>query len=138
MPRYIILFYILKGQSLIQEHIKIEKSGYLFHDCTFVNLDQLILWFKEARNKEDYQHYLVTHKNPISNIIDLEAEPDLEQPDNSNKFNIGYGIQDLKQAKHRSYKNFDDDEMQIVSPTEMEKAIFTAKKESVKYCKYSV
>ena len=64
-PQYIILFYISKGMEITKEYIKIKPKGLLFHDLTFPNLGNLIIWFKAHFKKPEYQKYVKHLKPPI-------------------------------------------------------------------------
>lgn len=57
MPQYAILCYIYHRQKLRFESVKIKPEHLQFHSQSFFNLDQVIQFFKQNLQKNEYQQY---------------------------------------------------------------------------------
>jgi len=87
IPEHALLCY-LKNNKLVTEYIKIDGSGYLFHDALFVLFDELIRYFKQNQSKPDYISYIRSFKNPFVEVIC----DDIEEEFPSSSINSGFGI----------------------------------------------
>jgi len=87
VPEHILLCY-LKNDKLVTEFIKIEGSGYYFHDALFVVFEELIRFFKREQNKPDYVSYIQNSKKPFVELLGDEVED--HGP--SRSLNSGFGI----------------------------------------------
>ena len=86
-PQYVLLCY-LKNASLVSEYIKIDGSGYYFHDALFIVFEELIRYFKANQNKPDYVNFVQTGKKPFVEVVVDEDDEDIP----SRPINSGFGI----------------------------------------------
>ena len=86
-PQHALLCY-LKNSNLETEYIKIDGSGYWFHDALFIVFEELIRYFKMNQSKPDYINYVHSSKKPFVEVILDDDEEVLP----SSSINSGFGI----------------------------------------------
>lgn len=78
-PQYAVLCYLKQGE-VIRENFKIENDGFRFHESHFVNLNELLSFFKKNLHTPDYINHLNSAKDPyIGVIIDEEENANLAE-----------------------------------------------------------
>ena len=90
VPEHVLLCY-LKNDKLVTEYIKIDGSGFTFHEALFVVFDELIRFFKREQNKPDYISYIQSCKKPFVELIFDDAEEKM----NSGTIRSSYGVGNL-------------------------------------------